>query len=105
MSSMTGHFNMGRTFPIYFSSATTLAANEFDHAILLVGSGAQTLTLPLLAACPNGYKLIVKNNSAFSLIVAGNGTDQIGAVSSITLSTVTGAAFIVDHVNSNWQQI
>lgn len=100
----TGKVNVGRTFPLYITGATTMAANEFDRVVAILASPV-TLRLPALAACPNGYELIVRNNSAGAtdLTVQGNGSELIGASNTATVGQNTSLIILVDHVRSKWQ--
>lgn len=104
VSALTGHVNVGRTFPLYISANTTLAANEYDRVIATL-TGAVTLTLPALASCPNGYELKIRNNSAAAqtLTVQGNGTENIGGANTASVTQSESLTILVDHVNTKWQ--
>ena len=104
MTTLTGHVFVGRAFPLYISGNTTLSANEVDTVVSLL-SAPSTLILPALAACPNGYTLLVRNNSsgATALTVQGNGSELIGASNTATLNQNQGFTIIVDHVRAKWQ--
>ena len=103
-SAVTGKVGVGRTFPLYITGATTLAANEYDRVIALL-SAPVTLTLPALAACPNGYELKIRNNSAgaTNLTVQGNGSENIGSSNTATVGQNTSLTILADHVHSKWQ--
>lgn len=100
----TGKVTVGRTFPLYITGATTLAANEYNRVIGLI-TAATTLTLPALATCPNGYELVIRNNSAGvnTLTVQGNGTENIGSANTAALTQNQSLTILADHVNTKWQ--
>jgi hypothetical protein len=101
---LTGHVNVGRTFPLFITGNTTLAANEFNR-VIAIPTGPITLILPALAACPNGYEILIRNNSAGAntVTVQGNGSELIGASNTAAVTQNTSLRILVDHVRTKWQ--
>ena len=104
MAAITGNVFVGREFPLYITGTSTLGANEVNIVVSLL-SAPSTLNLPALAACPNGYTLLVRNNSsgATTLTVQGNGSELIGSSNTAAIPQNQGFTIMVDHVRSKWQ--
>ena len=101
---MSGEVNVGKTFPLYITGTTTLGANSNNVVVALL-TGAATLNLPAVATTPNGFQLLVRNNSAApqTLTVQGNGAENIGAANTASVTQGLNLTILSDHVRSKWQ--
>lgn len=107
-SPLTGHFNTGRTFPLIISGTTVLEPNTNNRVVARLTGGA-TLTLPALSTTPNGFELLIRNNSVApqTLAVQASGADLIvsGSSSSTTVNVLQDEMLhiICDHETEVWQ--
>lgn len=79
----------------YKSISVNYSVLTTDRAKLLeVISGSVTLTLPLASSAGDGYAIFVRNSSAGSTVVDGNGTEQVDDGLTKTLAPGESAIFI-----------
>lgn len=103
-SALTGHVFVGKSYPLYITGNLTLPVNSYNTVVALL-SAPSTLTLPALASCPNGYRVVIRNDSsgATTLTVQGNGSELIGSSNTASIAQNQGFSILVDHVRSKWQ--
>lgn len=86
------------------SISTDTTATPKDFGKLFVCTSSLTLTLPAVANVETGHTIVVLNSGANTIIIDGNGSEEINGATTLTLTANGGFAILISD-GSSWRAL